>query len=87
MGTMPIDRFIERLSKAEHEQERLIGVLKTVALSIQESGIEQPETCLFGFGTCGYPIDDCYNCPCHDWNEDYMPLHCEFTCWRERKEK
>lgn len=75
---MPIDRFIERLSRAEHENERLIGVLKTVALSIQESGIEQPSQCFFGCGDCGYPIDDCFNCPCHSWSNYFPMTQCEF---------
>lgn len=25
----------------------------------------QPEKCIFGEGTCSYPIADCKNCPCH----------------------
>ena len=77
--TRPIDRIISRMSEAEKEKERLLEVLKTVAKSIQESGMEQPSMCLFGYGTCGYPIDDCFNCPCHSWSVNYFPItHCEF---------
>ena len=79
MAKMGFERVIERLSKAEEEKERLLDVLSTVAKSIQKSGIEQPSMCLFGYGTCGYPIDDCFNCPCHEWSINYMPItHCEF---------
>ena len=75
----PFDRFIKRLSEAEQEKEMYLEVLKTVAKNIQESGIEQPSKCFFGCGYCGYPIDDCYNCPCHAWSVNYMPItHCEF---------
>ena len=78
MENMPINRFIDRLSKAEEEKERLLDSLKTVAKNIQESGIEQPSMCLFGGGTCNYPIEDCFNCPCHVWSVNYSPIHCEF---------
>ena len=30
----------------------------------------QPDTCIFGGGSCGYPIDDCQNCPCYPGNHD-----------------
>lgn len=76
---MSFERLVERISRAEEEKERYLEVLKTVAKNIQESGIEQPSMCLFGYGTCGYPIDDCFNCPCHPWSIDYMPItHCKF---------
>ena len=76
---MSFERLIERISRAEQEKERYLEVLKTVAKNIQESGIEQPSMCLFGCGTCGYPIDDCFNCPCHAGSINYMPItHCEF---------
>lgn len=40
---------------------------------------EQPAECVFGYGCCGYPIDDCYNCPCHTWSDYGMPLTtCKF---------
>lgn len=32
----------------------------------------QPDNCIFGGGHCGYPIEECYDCPFHpnnyDWN-------------------
>ena len=30
----------------------------------------QPEKCIFGSGSCGYPIEDCSNCPCHPGSDD-----------------
>jgi hypothetical protein len=30
----------------------------------------QPDKCIFGGGSCGYPIEDCKNCPCHPGNSD-----------------
>lgn len=76
---MTVDKFMSRLSRAEAENERLLEVLKTVAKNIQESGIEQPSLCFFGCGDCGYPIDDCYNCPCHKWSAYELPMtQCEF---------
>lgn len=35
----------------------------------------QPDKCIFGGGSCGYPIDDCMNCPCHpDSNDPYWGM-------------
>lgn len=31
---------------------------------------EQPDECIFGYGVCGYPIDDCKNCPARPENND-----------------
>ncbi|MCD7891576.1 MAG: hypothetical protein LUG26_07525 [Ruminococcus sp.] len=32
---------------------------------------EQPENCLYGYAQiCGYPIDDCENCPARPKNLD-----------------
>ena len=77
---MPINEIIlRRVQMTERENERLVEVLKTVAKNIQESGIEQPSNCFFGCGDCGYPIDDCYNCPCHSWSAYGFPMtQCEF---------
>ena len=25
--------------------------------------IEQPEECIYGYGTCCYPIEECHDCP------------------------
>lgn len=72
---MPMcELILRRVQNTERENERLLTVLKTVAKNIQESGIEQPSKCFFGCGDCGYPIDDCYNCPCHSWSPDGMPF-------------
>lgn len=77
---MQLYKYIEqRALKAEQENERLRVRLKSVAIAIQESGIEQPSQCLFGDGSCGYPIDDCFNCPRHEWSPFGMPFtKCEF---------
>lgn len=32
--------------------------------------IEQPEECLYGYGVCCYPIEDCENCPARPENND-----------------
>jgi hypothetical protein len=60
------------------EEDEIIKQLKSVAKAIESLKIEQPSTCLFGRGVCGYPIDDCYNCPTHEWSVNYCPLTCEF---------
>ena len=77
---MPMNEIILRKIQAtERENQMLLNVLKTVAKNIQESGIEQPSKCFFGCGDCGYPIDDCYNCPCHKWSAYGFPMtQCEF---------
>ena len=56
---------ISDLKSTVREQE---NKLKAVAKFVQESKTAQPTQCVFGGGTCGYPIDDCYNCPVHSWN-------------------
>ena len=65
----------------EKEIERLTNKLKEVAENIGKMQIFriQPSECVFGCGSCGYPIEDCVNCPCHPWSVNYMPLtSCEF---------
>lgn len=37
---------------------------------IVEIPTEQPSECIFGYGVCGYPIDDCKNCPARPDNND-----------------
>ena len=58
--------------------QMLIEELQSVAKSIERLNIEQPSKCLFCGGVCGYPIDDCYNCPNHEWSVYYSPMKCEF---------
>ncbi len=69
-----MNKFAERLQEEVEHSEWLTDRLKCVAKSIENLGVEQPIQCLFGYGICGYPIDDCHNCPRHDWNLCYMPL-------------
>ena len=64
----------QRVQHTEQENARLLEKLKSVAQAIQESGMEQPSQCLFEPGVCGYPIDDCFNCPCHEWAPSGMPF-------------
>ena len=72
---MPMcELVLRRMQSIERENEVLRETLKKVAISIQESGIEQPAQCFFGCGECGYPIDDCYNCPCHEWSAYGFPM-------------
>ena len=77
---MPMcELVLRKVQMTERKNEMLLEVLKTVAKNIQESGIEQPSKCFFGCGDCGYPIDDCYNCPCQEWNAYGFPMtQCEF---------
>ena len=35
-----------------------------------DTGGEQPYTCIFDDGVCGYPVDDCENCPVNPNNLD-----------------
>ena len=72
------NRLFARLERAEQENMRLLDELKAVSKAIAESGIEQPSMCLFGGGSCGYPIDDCHHCPVHEWETDFPMTRCEF---------
>ena len=63
-----IDRMAEKMTMLQCENDEMESQLKTVAKNIQALGIEQPAKCLFADGVCGYPIDDCYNCPMHSWS-------------------
>ena len=75
----PKSSLIRRYEEKGAEIERLKLQLKRVAENIESLDIEQPHNCLFGYGSCGYPIDDCYNCPMHSWS-DHTPFltSCEF---------
>lgn len=73
-----IDKVIQKYREEVERNQKLLEQLQTVAKTIEGLNIEQPSTCLFGRGTCGYPIDDCYNCPTHEWSAYYCPLTCEF---------
>ena len=75
---MSFENLIQRYSEGVKENQRLVKQLQSVARSIEKLDIEQPNECLFGRGVCGYPIDDCYNCPTHEWSAYYCPLKCEF---------
>ena len=72
--------LVERYYEIQKENEKLVEQLKLVSKNLTTLLPEQPEECVFGYGCCGYPIDDCYNCPCHPWNDYGMPLTmCEFN--------
>lgn len=78
--------LVEKYQAVTEENLELVSILKVVARSIEKLGIEQPKNCLFGQGLCGYPIDDCFNCPVHSWN-GYVPLmKCEVCGEREDTE-
>lgn len=69
----------ERYRLAVEANNKLMEQLKNIAKAIQGADISQPSQCLFGKGTCGYPIDDCYKCPMHEWSDYSFPLtSCEF---------
>lgn len=71
--------LVERYAEMSKENERLVEQLKIVAKNLPTLMPEQPTECVFGYGCCGYPIDDCYNCPCHPWSDYGMPLTtCKF---------
>ena len=67
-----IDVMAEKMQFIQCENDELESRLKAVAKNIQTLGIGQPRKCLFTNGLCGYPIDDCYNCPVHTWS-GYVP--------------
>ena len=80
-NTKVIESYGWQWQLKEYEDERtqmLLDQLKNVAKAIESLKIEQPSTCLFGRGVCGYPIYDCSNCPTHEWSVDYSPITCEF---------
>lgn len=31
--------------------------------------MKQPERCIYGYGVCDYPIEDCRNCPARPENQ------------------
>ena len=71
--------LVERFEEISKENERILEQLKLVAKNLPTLMPEQPTECVFGYGCCGYPIDDCYNCPCHPWSDYGMPLTtCKF---------
>ena len=71
--------LVERYAEMSKENEKLVEQLKIVSKNLPTLMPEQPTQCVFGYGFCGYPIDDCYNCPCHPWSDYGMPLTtCEF---------
>lgn len=73
---LPIEKRYEKEAKMN---EILVEQLKQVARALEQSNIEQPSQCFFKDISCGYPIDDCYNCPMHEWSDFTMPLtSCEF---------
>jgi hypothetical protein len=70
--------IIERYGAEVRRNQELLEQLQTVAKNISQLDIEQPSQCLFGKGFCGYPIDDCFNCPMHEWTDSFIPTQCEF---------
>lgn len=60
----------EKLYQIQVQQEQL----KAVAKAVEGLGIPQPERCLFGWGSCCYPISACYECPAHAWNKEQVSL-------------
>lgn len=67
-----INKWAEKIQFVQQENDELESRLKNAAKNIQELRIEQPCKCFFTNGLCGYPIDDCYNCPVHTWS-GYIP--------------
>lgn len=65
-----IDRNVKQMEEMDNTIKMQEARLKAVAMHIQNSNMAQPERCVFGVGICGYPIDDCYNCPLQPWNFD-----------------
>lgn len=78
-GIIKNSRILEKYHEETQLNIKLIERLKVLAQSIQSLDIDQPSTCLFGYGDCGYPINDCHNCPMHSWSDFTLPLTtCEF---------
>lgn len=74
-----LSKLVDCINQERERNTYLQEQLKAVAKAIQGLDIEQPRECLFGRGECGYPIDDCYNCPCHEWSDFGFPrTQCEF---------
>ena len=79
LGLINNNLILNKYHDTVKENESLAEQLKLVAKNLKSLMPEQPTQCVFGYGCCGYPIDDCYNCPCHPWSDYGMPLTtCEF---------
>ena len=71
--------LLERYTEICEENQILLEQLKLVAKNLTSLMPEQPAECVFGYGYCNYPINDCYNCPMHSWSDFTPPLTtCEF---------
>ena len=55
--------FMQRENMLRYE---MTNIVKTLA-----SMDEQPEDCIFGYGTCCYPIEECQNCPNRNGGTNY----------------
>ena len=45
------------------QEETMLRYTIPQIVDVLASMDEQPEDCIFGYGTCCYPIDECQNCP------------------------
>lgn len=77
LGAEPCVAVSQLYLERQKEAEAMLTELKA-AKELQESGIMQPSHCFFGGGVCGYPIDDCVNCPVHGWNGGLPSTRCSF---------
>ena len=69
------NKYLKKLGELAERGNCFYEKLKNVSKAIGQGCIEQPEKCLFDYGgSCCYPIEKCFECPCHPWNDEYMPL-------------
>lgn len=79
LGLINNNLILNRYHDEVQENKKLTEQLKTVAENLKSLMPEQPTECVFGYGACCYPIDDCGNCPMHSWSDFTPPLTtCEF---------
>lgn len=79
LGLIKNNQILNKYRDTVKEKESIVEQLKLVSKNLSALMPEQPTECVFGYGCCGYPIDDCYNCPMHSWSDFTPPLTiCEF---------
>lgn len=66
-SAFPTNKLIQRYQEVTKDYNELREHLKFLASKINTVFKEQPTDCIFGYGTCNYPIEDCSKCPAHYW--------------------
>ena len=56
------ERGADICQKLHHDALERYGTTGNVVKTLASMD-KQPEDCIFGYGTCCYPIEECQNCP------------------------